>query len=669
MESFFSRYKNSLVLALVLLAQFVLLAIQVRPRLPGAAAADQAGVEVLRRGVTTVVAPPEKVLHQGGLGIRGIWSSYIDLLNVREQNEQLTQENQRLQLEQAALAEDARQGERLQELLAFKQHYIDQTVPAQVVGAGGSDHGRVLYIDKGADDGVAAEMPVITPDGIVGRIGDSVESHTSQVLLISDPTSAAGVLLEETRTRGVLRGNSVGQPEIVNLMPDDRIQPGQPVLTSGGDQIFPRGLPVGVVDKVVPDVENQPLVDVILKPAANLSRLEEVLVVTGVSSTASPKSRRDLARSEGTAATLKAAAAAKASTLAEAALEAQRASDILAQKLPSAKNVTDPDAPDAAPGSSPATAADADAAPLHPPSALHADHYTPGSIPAAQSLSPGARLAPYAQGTLATERKPKAATTEEGALIPGPSVSPAFRAAHDAAIAARPHPPAPPKPPVIADTTKATAVIPPSAVPDAEGFVMKPLIRRVPLLNPDGTPVLNADGTPSVKRIPVLNPDGTPVMHRVLATPPAGAVGAPAPSTGALAASRTAVPATAGAARSPAVARPATTTGATPGATPTTRSTTPTAARPAATPLSRPAATPGGNAAAAQPRVQPRTPTQSGAGVPTRIISDGPIPAARPKANSGAPAAPQRKRALVPDDGSRPPAQQAAPPAPPQERP
>jgi rod shape-determining protein MreC len=442
MESFFARYKNPLVLALVLMAQFVLLAVQVRPRLPGAAAADQAGVKVLRMGVTTVVAPPEKVLHSGGLSLRSIWSSYLDLIDLKQQNEQLLAENQRLQLEQAALAEDARQGQRLQELLAFKQHYVDGTVPAQVVGAGGSDHGRVLYIDKGADDGLAEDMPVITPDGIVGRIRD-VMPHTSQVLEISDPTSAAGVLLEETRTRGVLRGNGFGQPEIVNIMPDDRIRPGQLVLTSGGDQIFPRGLPVGTVLKIVPDVEDQPLVDVVLKPAANLGRLEEVLVITGTVDEPSARSKHDLTRSEGTAAALKAAAEAKASDAAEAAVEAQRASDILAQRLPSANNVTDPDAPDAAPGSSPATA-DSIAAPLHPPSALHADHFSPGDEPSAEDLAPGARLAPYAQGNPEAEQKARAAAVAQGdAALPSLSVSPAFRAAHEAAMAARPHPPAP----------------------------------------------------------------------------------------------------------------------------------------------------------------------------------------------------------------------------------
>ncbi len=620
METFFDRYKNSLVLTLVLFAQFILLAVQVRPGLPGAAAADQAGVKVLRLGVNTVVTPPEKVLHQSGLSLRGIWSSYVNLIDVKEQNEQLLAENQRLQMEQAALAEDARQGERLQEILAFKQHYVDTTVPAQVLGSSGSDHERVLSIDKGSDDGIAPEMPVITPDGIVGRVRE-VTAHSSQVLEISDSTSAVGILLEQTRTRGILRGDNVGHAQIVNLMPDDRIKPGQLVLTSGGDQIFPRGLPVGVVDKVVPDVDNQPLVNVMLKPAANLSRLEEVLVVTGTGTGPSIGARHDLVRSETTAAGIKAAAVARAAQAAEAALEAQRASDILAARLPSASNESNPDAPDASPGSSPLTA-DSNAAPLHPPSALHPDHYSPTAAISAQSLIPGERSAPLAEGVPPTVRVVKPVVDGDAASIPSPSVSPAFRAAHDAAVAARPHPQvALPAAGSLPSTTRvATATGAASAV-SSDGMVMRPLIHRIPQLNSDGTPVLNADGTPAVKRIPVLNADGTPVMQRVPVPTPHPVLNAD------------------GTVAKPVVRHVVAVAGGT-GAAPSMPGT-------AASPSASRADTP---AAPARPR----------AAVPTQVVNDGPLPSSstvpKPQASR------KRTPALVPDDGSRPPA--AVPPSP-----
>jgi rod shape-determining protein MreC len=634
MESFFARYKNSLVFAFVLLAQFVLIAVQVKPRLPGAHAADQSGVQALRLGVNTVITPPEKVLHNGGLSFRGIWSSYINLINVKQQNEQLQAENQQLQLEQVALAEDARQGQRLQELLAFRQHYVDTTIPAQVVGTSGSDHERILNIDKGSADGVAPEMPVITTDGIVGRIRE-VTPHSSQILEISDPTSAAGVLLEETRTRGILRGDNVGHTEIVNLMPDDRIKPGQYVLTSGGDQIFPRGLPVGVVDRVVPDIDNQPLVDVILKPAANLNRLEEVLVVTGTSTAPSSRSRRDLAKSETTAAALKAAAAMKAAAAAEAALEAQRASDILAQRLPSASNVFNPDAPDAAPGASPATA-DSAAAPLHPPSPLHADHYSPGGVPAAQNLTPGERLAPLAQGTPSTERHVKTAEGADEISLPSPSVSPAFRAAHDAAMAARPHA----KTPVQSTELPAAdaAQIPGTSVATRSAD-SKPTSTA-----PTGARIPTTGRTPGATAIPVVRSANSGVPGAGATHPPARAV----------------------------AAAPARTTAGVAGSAPG----------------SHPAAVAGTSAA------RPGTPSSMGAtptvsGTPTNVVTDGPLPTRAPPTTSKSPTTPKtvvpratpgtaphtpavpgtaggaRRHVpeVIPDDGSRPPA--SAPQAPP----
>src|SRR5271156_625262 len=296
------------------------------------------------------MSPPEKVVHGSGTGLRGMWSNYLDLRHVREQNQELKQQVGRLQLEQAGLLEDARQGQRLQSLLAFKEHYISATVPAQVIGTSGTDQSRILYIDKGAKDGLKPDMAVITPDGIVGKLKD-VFGGTSQVLVISDQTSGAGVVLEQTRLSGVLRGNALGQPQIINMLPDERVKPGEKVLTSGGDQIYPRGLAVGVVAKIVPDTQNPPYIDIVVKPAANLGHLEELLVITQASDQMPEKEKQDLAQSAAEG----------------AAVGRQRASDVLAERLP---GLNDPDAlADPGPGkphSDAAAAALTIPPPLHP---------------------------------------------------------------------------------------------------------------------------------------------------------------------------------------------------------------------------------------------------------------------------------------------------------------
>jgi rod shape-determining protein MreC len=236
-----SRYKNILFLVAVLLVQVIGLAMQIRR--PNPNGGDGKTVRLIRYWAISLMSPPEKVVHGTGTGVRGMWSNYLDLRHVRQQNQELRERVSRLQLEQAGLLEDARQGQRLQALLGFKEHYIYSTVPAEVIGTSGTDQSRILTIDKGSKDGLKPDMAVITPDGIVGKLRD-VFGHTSQVLVISDQTSGAGVLLESTRLRGVLRGNALGQPQIINMLPDERVKPGERVITSGGDQIFPRGLPV-----------------------------------------------------------------------------------------------------------------------------------------------------------------------------------------------------------------------------------------------------------------------------------------------------------------------------------------------------------------------------------------------------------------------------------------
>jgi rod shape-determining protein MreC len=254
MESFFSRYKNALVLIVVLVAQLLALAVQVKRPAPGSP--DQEGVTLIRYVVVSVVTPPERWIHNVGRGIRGLWYGYMDLVHVRQQDAVLKTEIERLRLEQASLAEDAKQGQRLEQLLDFKEHYVYKTVPAQVIGASGTDQSRTLYIDKGAKDGLAPDMPVVTADGIVGKLKD-VFDHKSLVLLVSDPTSGVGVILETTRTRGILKGVPFGQLQVINVSPDGRIKAGERIVTSGGDQIFPRGMPVGTVEGVEPDPDRR----------------------------------------------------------------------------------------------------------------------------------------------------------------------------------------------------------------------------------------------------------------------------------------------------------------------------------------------------------------------------------------------------------------------------
>jgi len=261
----------------LLMAQVIVLASQVRR--PVASTGES--MSLVRLWIVEIFVPAEKAFNSVGDGISSVWHNYIDLRHVRAQNHDLQEQVDRLRLEQVSLAEDAGQARRLQALLAFKEKFISQTVAAQVIGTSGSEHSHLLYIDKGSGDGIKPDMPVITPKGIVGKIA-KVFPGTSQVLEINDATAGAGVMLERTRLRGVLHGTPSGIPEILHVMVDEKIEPGDAVVSSGGDQIYPRGLPIGVVSTTTPDPEGGPFMVVKVKPAADLERVEEVLVITKV---------------------------------------------------------------------------------------------------------------------------------------------------------------------------------------------------------------------------------------------------------------------------------------------------------------------------------------------------------------------------------------------------
>ncbi|MDE1156049.1 MAG: rod shape-determining protein MreC [Acidobacteriaceae bacterium] len=354
----------------IVLVQVLALAVQVqRPAEDAAGVEDGRKVTLLRRWVLAVVTPFERVSHGTGTGVRSAWSSYIALRHTHEENKALEQEIARLRTEEAEFAEDAREGRRLAALLQFKQHYISSTVVAAVIGTSGSDRARILTLDKGAADGLKPDMAVMTPDGVVGKLRD-VQSHTSELLLLNDPTSGAGVILAATRIRGILRGTAAGQVEINNLTADSRIKPGEQVLTSGGDGVFPRGLPVGVIESIAPDPVHQPFTAIRIKPYANLSRLEEVLVVTGSQEGLPP-------------------AAAADATLADAMAEAnKRAADMVAERLPSLHE--DKDATVAQPAQDQGNAAAPPAALPRPRPVLHPDRYSPDSSPPAGEMQPGA---------------------------------------------------------------------------------------------------------------------------------------------------------------------------------------------------------------------------------------------------------------------------------------
>src|SRR5215472_8055150 len=232
MENFFSRYKNPLVLMAVLFIQIVALATQIR-RPDGTTVSGSGSTRLIRVWTVNAITPFERALVGTGHFFGNTWRNYIDLRYVRRQNRELQEEVARMRMEQVRLKATADQTQRLRVLLDFKDRYVGQTLAAEIIGTSGSDLLRTITIDKGSRAGVKAGMAVITPDGIIGKVKE-VAYLSSQVLLINDRESGAGVILEDSRLRGILHGVGLGDLQVSDIMSDEKVDIGEHVVTSGG---------------------------------------------------------------------------------------------------------------------------------------------------------------------------------------------------------------------------------------------------------------------------------------------------------------------------------------------------------------------------------------------------------------------------------------------------
>jgi rod shape-determining protein MreC len=262
-----SRHKSLFLLAGVIVLQVLLLAVQIRR--------DSQG-RLIRVWTVGAVTPFERAGATGVGGIRGAWRHYFALQNTSRENERLRHENDTLKLQLNQLQSKAAEADRLGTLLSFRQaHQSISMVAARVIGTSADTVSQTIYLDRGERDNIHRNMGVITPDGVVGKVIESYR-NSSQVLLLTDKDSGVGAMLAESRIQSPVGG--VGEPllSMKYVANDDTVNVGDRVVTSGMDRIFPRDLPVGTVTQIKP---GNPFKQIRLRPAANLERLEEVIVL------------------------------------------------------------------------------------------------------------------------------------------------------------------------------------------------------------------------------------------------------------------------------------------------------------------------------------------------------------------------------------------------------
>lgn len=266
MPAFISRHRSFFTLLVVVAAQLLLLSLQIT---------RNNHVRLIRYWAVEAFDPFERSLG----GIVNVsttaYRTYGHLWRAEEENQELHVQLVAAQAQIQQLSEQAGETQRLRTLLDFKSQLTFQSVAAEVIASSPGENSNAIFIDKGSDSGLTTDLAVITPEGVVGKIL-AIFPHSAQVLLIIDPSSGVGVTLAQSRVQGILKGGMNSFCDLHYVMNEETVSRGEAVVTSGLDQVYPKGLPVGTVVNVS---DGNIYKSINVKPSVDLNRLEMVLVV------------------------------------------------------------------------------------------------------------------------------------------------------------------------------------------------------------------------------------------------------------------------------------------------------------------------------------------------------------------------------------------------------
>jgi rod shape-determining protein MreC len=261
------RQRSGFLFLVVTVGQILLISAQVNTK---------SGVPVIEKVTFGIFSEVQRGLSGGFSGIGSVWSGYIGLRHLKVENDALKRD---LAIAQVAVQEQRALADRtsgLERLLDLREHLALKTVAAEIIGAAASPDFRTLTIDRGTRDGVRADMSVIAPGGVVGRL--VVPSlRSAKVQLLIDRNAAAGAIIERTRAQGVVVGVGDDRLRLEYVSEVFDVVAGDVVVTSGIDGIYPKGFVIGRVESV--ERSGGSYKRITIKPAVDFTSLEEVLVV------------------------------------------------------------------------------------------------------------------------------------------------------------------------------------------------------------------------------------------------------------------------------------------------------------------------------------------------------------------------------------------------------
>ena len=271
--SFFRHYRDIIICILALAIPFFFLRSNLK---------DPSQLNVADKIIMTLSTPVQWAATAAAETVGGVWSDYVYLVDVEQENERLRFEVARLRAENNLYLETAQEVRSLRQMLGFSETFGGDLLAARIVGRGPFEQFRVvrLSVDAGEDE-VTKGMPVVTFDGLVGQI-NRIAGDYSDVLLTVDRKSQVPVVVQRNGAQGILKGTGELDRyacEVEYLLRSDEVREGDQLFTSGKGGKFPEGILAGKIVSV--QRENLGLFQkVAVAPAVNFSRIKEVFVVT-----------------------------------------------------------------------------------------------------------------------------------------------------------------------------------------------------------------------------------------------------------------------------------------------------------------------------------------------------------------------------------------------------
>ncbi len=196
--------------------------------------------------------------------------------NIFSENKRLREELTQVKTRVTLLEEKAAENQRLRSLLGFGQDFSFHLLPARVVAREPSHLYRSMVINAGKKQGIGLYMPIVTKDGVVGKVIQTLP-HLSLAQILKDPSARTSVMIKRTRFVGILETEN-GRNFFIRYRNHVDVQPGDSIMTSGLGGIYPKGLSVGEVTRITSN--HDPLFKkAFIKPSVDFEHLEEVFVI------------------------------------------------------------------------------------------------------------------------------------------------------------------------------------------------------------------------------------------------------------------------------------------------------------------------------------------------------------------------------------------------------